>query len=279
MAFNFRYTRYSAFCHLILGGLCIIFGIADRASMYDPDAFQTEGVIAIWMGAWFFMTGILGCFATQRIPNSARPNAPLVGTYLAFSIVGTVFAGTMIICYSIGIAIIASSGRASTETCNSDGECTWTPSSPKCPNKCRVSVGLGAMIIIFAVVEFGVGIWSSICCCMGYECCCCDTSTPQQMHQGQIVYLQTQGGPVGAYVMTQGPNGMPVAVPAMTGGPVYPAPNQDVDGQGYMMQTRPQGAMAVTPTHQVQGFPTSIAQQPVVTTQHAFNAPTTGYRV
>lgn len=52
MAFNFRYTRYSAICHLFLGGLCVIFGIADRATMYKRDAFHSEGLIAIWMGAW-----------------------------------------------------------------------------------------------------------------------------------------------------------------------------------------------------------------------------------
>ena len=56
MGFNFRQTRYSAICHLILGALCVIFGIADRATMYKKDAFHTEGVIAIWMGVWVSST-------------------------------------------------------------------------------------------------------------------------------------------------------------------------------------------------------------------------------
>jgi hypothetical protein len=47
--------------------------------------------------------------------------------------------------------------------------------------------------------------------------------------------------------MTQGPNGTPVAVPAMTGGPVYPVPNQ-AGGQVYMQN--PQAATAL-PTQQV----------------------------
>ncbi|XP_031555415.1 uncharacterized protein LOC116292275 [Actinia tenebrosa] len=187
----------------------------------------------------------------------------------------------MIICYGMGMAFLLGGRSCSYKTytvrrCEAGFGCTWHTVSVA--DKCRASVGLGAMIIIFAIFEFGVGIWSSICCCMGYDGCCCDTSTPQQMHQGQIVYLQTQGGPVAAYVMTQGPNGMPVAVPAMTGAPVHPVPNQSAVGQGYMMEN-PAGAQAMTPTQQVQGFPTSTAQQPVVTTQQASNASTTGNKV
>ena len=67
--------------------------------------------------------------------------------------------------------------------------------------------------------------------------------------QGQVMYLQTQGGPVATYVMTQGPSGMPVAVPVMTGGAVQ---TQAVGGQAYMMQN-PQAATAMTPPQYVQG--------------------------
>jgi hypothetical protein len=61
MAFNFKNTRYSAICQVALGAICIAFGTVDRATIYkridryayeNYTAFQTEGVIAIWMGAW-----------------------------------------------------------------------------------------------------------------------------------------------------------------------------------------------------------------------------------
>ncbi|KAK3752153.1 hypothetical protein QZH41_018509, partial [Actinostola sp. cb2023] len=54
---------------------------------------------------------------------------------------------------------------------------------------------------------------------------------------GQVIYIQTQHGPV-AYVMTQGANGVPVAVPAMTTGPLVMNP-----GQAPMMQVQSQQMM------------------------------------
>ncbi|XP_031552916.1 uncharacterized protein LOC116290074 [Actinia tenebrosa] len=198
----------------------------------------------------------------------------MINTYLGFSIVATVFAGVLLICYGLGVSYITRSRPSCTRYVHTN--CDYSPY--RCDiervtdSECQISVGLGAMIIIFAVIEFGVGIWSSICCCMGCDGCCCDTSTPRQM--GQIVYLQTQEGPVAAYVMTQGPNGMPVAVPAMTGGPVYPAPNQSVGGQGYVMQNRPQGATAVTTTQYDQGDVTNSGdQQPSGKTTGASSEP------
>jgi hypothetical protein len=34
------------------------------------------------------------------------------------------------------------------------------------------------------------------------------------------MYMQTQGGPPASYVIVQGPDGTPVAVPAQAGGPM-----------------------------------------------------------
>jgi hypothetical protein len=113
-----------------------------------------------------------------------------VNTYLAFSIVATIFAGVLLICYSIGIALIQN-GKPCSENSQTQlkhgsslypGPGYQTHTAVSLAKECRTSVGLGAMIIIFAVAEFGVGIWSSICCCMVYSGGCCDTSTPQTVN-------------------------------------------------------------------------------------------------
>ena len=52
MAFNFKMTRHSAIAQIVLGSLLVIFGIADRATIYRRYAFHTESVVPIWMGIW-----------------------------------------------------------------------------------------------------------------------------------------------------------------------------------------------------------------------------------
>ncbi|XP_031558996.1 uncharacterized protein LOC116295345 isoform X2 [Actinia tenebrosa] len=64
-------------------------------------------------------------------------------------------------------------------------------------------------------------------------CICCDNGSPEvyttqgnccaslkcMAPVGPVVYTQTQGPPV-AYIIVQGPNGTPVAIPAQTSGPM-----------------------------------------------------------
>lgn len=54
---NLRNLKYSGGLQIVLGILCIVFGVFDRKYLYkhgpnDYRAFQSEGVIAIWIGAW-----------------------------------------------------------------------------------------------------------------------------------------------------------------------------------------------------------------------------------
>ncbi|KXJ06846.1 hypothetical protein AC249_AIPGENE28702 [Exaiptasia diaphana] len=111
MGFSFKYTRYSAIAQITLGVLSIVFGIADRAVMYKRHAFHSESVVPIWMGVWFVITGVIGVHGSKRSnARDGRASRPLIGTYLAFSIVSTVFAAVIIIMYTIGVARVITKG-------------------------------------------------------------------------------------------------------------------------------------------------------------------------
>jgi len=49
MPFSVKYTRYSAIAQILLGGMLVIVGIADRVVFYS---FHTAPVVPIWMGIW-----------------------------------------------------------------------------------------------------------------------------------------------------------------------------------------------------------------------------------
>ena len=42
----------------------------------------------------------------------------------------------------------------------------------------ETKMALAAIILILGIVEFGIGIWAAVCCCMMKPCACC---TPQQV--------------------------------------------------------------------------------------------------
>ncbi|KAL9961012.1 hypothetical protein ACROYT_G029888 [Oculina patagonica] len=70
-------------------------------------------------------------------------------------------------------------------------------------------VGLFALIVFFlGIVEFAIGIWAAVCVGLMKPCC---NSAPLQ--QGQVMYTSNAG-----YVMTQGPSGVPVAIPVQATG-------------------------------------------------------------
>ncbi|KAK3749283.1 hypothetical protein QZH41_016055, partial [Actinostola sp. cb2023] len=176
MAFKLKYTRYSANAQFVLGALCVIFGIADRATMYK-NAFHTESVVAIWMGVWIALTGLIGIVGSRDYANTDRPSGSLMGSYLGFSVVSIIFAGVMTIMFSVGI----SQGILQERPCSQQrtygeyydryyGRYIQTTASTE--RQCDTSVGLGSMVVIFAILEFWVGIWASICCCNGLDNCC-----------------------------------------------------------------------------------------------------------
>jgi hypothetical protein len=60
------------------------------------------------------------------------------------------------------------------------------------------------------------------------------------------MYVQTQGGPTAGYVIVQGPDGTPVAVPAQAGGPII-----EPSGTPALNQTGASGTSAVPPHYVV----------------------------
>ncbi|KXJ14078.1 membrane-spanning 4-domains subfamily A member 8 [Exaiptasia diaphana] len=259
MGFSFKYTRYSAIAQITLGVLSIVFGIADRAVLYKRYAFHSESVVPIWMGVWFVITGVIGVHGSKRSnARDGRASRPLIGTYLAFSIVSTVFAAVIIIMYAIGVAVVITKGSP----CHYAGKYVNVYKSQhyrdhkyiSLEKECNRSVAMGSLVIIFAILEFCVGIWASICACTNGCCDCCNPTMQQPTQMGQVIYLQTQQGPQ-AYIMTQSANGVSVAVPAMVPGQVQmsavPAPTQ-------AMYPSP----AVAPGGGAQGVGTLDAQAP-----------------
>ncbi|KXJ14077.1 hypothetical protein AC249_AIPGENE20306 [Exaiptasia diaphana] len=169
----------------------------------------------------FVITGVIGVHGSKR--NNARDGRaprPLIGAYLGFSITSTVFALIIIAIYSIGVANMNSCRKQwiydyerSNQTHNRYGYILVQP-----PKECNVRVALGSLVITFAAFELFGGILASVCACTN-GCCTCPTArrSQQPTQLGQVIHVQTQQGPQ-AYIMTQGANGVPVAVPAMVPG-------------------------------------------------------------
>ena len=80
--------------------------------------------------------------------------------FMGFSITSAVLGGFVIICYS---AVIAS--------CPEKKE-FYSYARSKLKNY-DPKVAISAMIIILGIVEFVIGIWASICCCLMNSCACC----------------------------------------------------------------------------------------------------------
>ena len=84
------------------------------------------------------------------------------GVFMGFSITSAVFGGTIIICYSISIAIYLDkySRYSSYDT----------------------EAALSAIMLILGAIEFATGIWAAACLCAMKPCTCCygDRVSPLQ---------------------------------------------------------------------------------------------------
>ncbi|KXJ14089.1 hypothetical protein AC249_AIPGENE20304 [Exaiptasia diaphana] len=109
------------------------------------------------------------------------------GTYLGFSIVATVFAAAIIVMYVIGMLILTRGSACRHAT-------KYVTSPPSDPNhdykyislekECNTSVAMGSLVIIFAILEFCVGIWACVCSCNNG---CCDCCNPTMQQPAQMV--------------------------------------------------------------------------------------------
>ena len=87
---------------------------------------------------------------------------------MGFSITSAVFGGMIIIFYSLAIAI--SSYNYSDYSGYQSGKRTYD-----------AQMAISVFILILGVVEFAIGIWAAICCCMMKPCTCRYSAPPQQV--------------------------------------------------------------------------------------------------
>ncbi|KAL9961031.1 hypothetical protein ACROYT_G029911 [Oculina patagonica] len=116
------------------------------------------------------------------------------GIFRGFSIISAVFGGVIIIYYSMSIAGYRDDyryryGHTSEMLTLYDTEMAFS-----------------VIILILGVVAFAIGTWAAVCVCRVQNRCTCCYSTPSQ--QGQVMYTANANN-----AMTQGPGGVPVAIP------------------------------------------------------------------
>ena len=88
---------------------------------------------------------------------------------MGFSITSAVLGGVIIICYSLSIA----SCRDRKERYDRYYR-YYSRSYVKSKLKnYEPEMAISAMIIILGIVEFVIGIWTPICCCLMSSCACC----------------------------------------------------------------------------------------------------------
>jgi len=80
------------------------------------------------------------------------------GVFMGFSITSAVLGGVIIICYSLSIA-----------QCRQERK----DLGDRYPPYYVLKIAINAMIIILGIVEFVIGIWAPICCCVMNPCSCC----------------------------------------------------------------------------------------------------------
>ncbi|XP_078382695.1 uncharacterized protein LOC144665333 [Oculina patagonica] len=188
-------ARVLSIVHIIVGFLLVVFGIADAAVAYFWTGYVGFG---IWIGVWMCIAGGLGIPGTRKERSTSRNT--FAGIFMGFSITSAVFGGIIIIFYSIAIAEYR--GRYG-------GYRSYYYRYRR--SGYDEDMAFSAIILVLGIVEFATGIWASVCLCLMKPCTCCYSGSAPQ--QGQVMYTANTG-----YVMTQGPGGVPVAVPMQAGG-------------------------------------------------------------
>ncbi|XP_074607273.1 uncharacterized protein LOC141860157 isoform X2 [Acropora palmata] len=138
------------------------------------------------------------------IPGSSQQRTPtrncFAGVFMGFSITSAVFGGIIIIAYSITIAI------ANYYVYYHDYDDVYSETYTYRRYSYDAKMGLAAIILVLGIIEFGTGIWVSICLCLMKPCC-------TDSEQALAVPVSTPG-----YAVAQGVGGVPVAVPLQTSG-------------------------------------------------------------
>ena len=88
---------------------------------------------------------------------------------MGFSITSAVLGGVIIICYSLSIAQCRDRKERYDRYYRN-----YSPSDIKSKLKnYEPEMAISAMILILGIVEFVIGIWAPVCCCLMSSCACC----------------------------------------------------------------------------------------------------------
>ena len=95
---------------------------------------------------------------------------------MGFSITSAVFAGIIIICYVPTIIIYQNENHGYKWRYDEEGQQYRVKINPK--NGYEEQMAISAALLALGVIEFGIGIWSAICCCV-IKCCMATTPSHQ----------------------------------------------------------------------------------------------------
>ena len=101
-----------------------------------------------------------------------------VGTFMAFSIVSSVLAAVIIICYSVILAIEI----PATNPCRRIYYSYHPYSSEYCPSSRTKNIAISVMVLLFGVAEFPIAIWSAVLQCRACACCYSDSTVSVQIN-------------------------------------------------------------------------------------------------
>ncbi|XP_015748752.1 PREDICTED: uncharacterized protein LOC107328544 isoform X2 [Acropora digitifera] len=169
-------VRVLAITHILVGTLLIICGIADSVVKPDHDAIFSSGYgyFGIATGIWMSIAGALGIRGSA--PQRTRKRNCFAGTFMGFAITSAVLGGMIIILYS-------TSGASCQKYCENYCGCgggggyghgnVSTLPHPTCtyPYSYDSKIAVAAVTMTLGIIEFGTGIWVSICLCVMKPCC------------------------------------------------------------------------------------------------------------
>lgn len=149
---------------VVIGGICIIASIIALAGGCPRDDAKDAGC-GIWTGAFYVVTGIIAIAA-----GKTRRNAMIV----ACMVLSIIAACMCILTLSFGASSV-DQARDETyffiyEECNGSEK--------------SVSIAMGVILVIAALLEATVAIIVSALCCSA--ACCCNYSTPGQVYQPNL---------------------------------------------------------------------------------------------
>ncbi|XP_044181188.1 uncharacterized protein LOC114977047 [Acropora millepora] len=164
--------RVLAITHILVGALLIIFGIANSVTTnsYDDIFNSNFGLFGIGAGTWMCIAGALGIPAST--PQRTQRRNCFAGIFMGFAITSAVLGGIIIILYSMAIGAVSCQYYCDLRDGYSYDNFTFPPSFTGKPRySYETKMGLASVILTLGIIEFGTGIWVSICLCVMKPCC------------------------------------------------------------------------------------------------------------